>query len=82
MLGTLDPADGGVFQITVPDFNRDPAFKRLKEGSTELGKIDIVLKDKVGETVGVIRPKDASLGQRGLNIQADYPNEITFTRAR
>ena len=81
MLGTLDPADRGVFQFTVPDFSRDPAFKRFHEGRSD--KIEMVLKDKnVEAPVGVIWPKDTSLGQRGLNIQADYPNEITFTRAR
>jgi len=30
ILGTVDPADKGKFELTIPDFGRDPAFKRAE----------------------------------------------------
>ena len=81
-LGTLDPADGGKFEITIPDFTRDPIYKRDAAFRSHFGIIAVSLRDKsIDEFVGLIKPENDSLERYGLRIQAEYPDPITFTRA-
>jgi hypothetical protein len=83
MVGTLDPADGGRFEIKIPDFTRDPTFQLTREWKANFGNIVLVLRDKrVGQLVGVMKPKEFPAERRGLNVQTEYPDTITFTTAR
>jgi hypothetical protein len=83
MVGTLDPADSGRFEIKIPDFTRDPAFKLTREWGTNFGNIALVLRDKrVGQQVGLMKPKESQTERKDLNVQAEYPDTIIFTTAR
>jgi len=48
-VGDLDPANGGAFEITIPDFTGDPLFKGTDEipRGGNFGVIDLVIQDKV-----------------------------------
>ena len=82
-VGTLDPAEGGRFGITIPDFSRDPCFKFAAAWKSEFGTIEMGLHDKtVGVALGGIMPMDSTLGRRALIVQADYPDTIVFTSTR
>jgi hypothetical protein len=83
MVGTLDPADSGRFDIKIPEFTRDPVFKLTHEWGTNFGNIALVLRDKrVGQQVGHMKPKQSQAERRDLNVQAEYPDTIIFTTAR
>jgi hypothetical protein len=82
-VGILDPAEGGRFEITIPDFSRDPSFKLATGWKSEFGTIEMGLHDRtVGVVLGGIMPMDSTLGRRALIVQADYPDTIVFTRTR
>jgi hypothetical protein len=80
-VGSIDPADGGRFEITVPDLMSDPILNAPDQVSGEpIGTIFLVLKDKSsGRRLGAIRPKDSTMEKRGLIIQQAYPSSIEFT---
>jgi hypothetical protein len=78
VIGTIDPDEQGKFEITIPDFTRDPIFAKWK---TQFGVIETGLRDKkVGASLGTIKPKDTS-SRPGLNVQADYPDPVVFTKS-
>jgi len=80
-IGELDPVNAGAFDITIPDFARDPLFKATGDTRQvgDFGEIVLILQDnRIGRTLGIIKPQNA--GQKsGLNIQSEYPNPMTFT---
>lgn len=80
-VGSIDPARGGEFQMTVPDFLSDPTINSVDQTTgTEAGTILFVLKDRLlGRTLAAIKPKDSAQGQRGLSLQRDYPSPVVFT---
>jgi len=81
MLGTLDPADGGNFEITIPDFSRDPAVQNPRFARPNSGDITIVLHDKkIGAQLGLIMPEGSPPERRGLAIQPEYSEPVLFTR--
>ena len=78
-IGTIDPDDQGRFEVTIPDFTHDPVFTEWK---TRFGVIETGLRDKkVQVSLGAIKPKDDAPLRPGLNVQADYPDPIIFTRS-
>ena len=84
-VGEIDPAKGGTFEITIPDFTRDPVFKGIGE-TPRSGHFDVIelgLHDKqVGRSLGTIKPEDAGRPESGLNVQIEYRDPVMFTRAR
>jgi hypothetical protein len=81
ILGSIDPADKGKFELTIPDFSGDPAFKRTAEWRSGPSIIEMLLQDhKVEFPLGVIKPKDSTSPVRGMQVRADYPDTIDFTR--
>jgi hypothetical protein len=83
-IGDLDPADGGAFEITIPDFTRDPLFNSTGEVPRfgNFGVILLGLRDKkIGRIVGGIKPENAG-PESGLDIENDYPNPVNFTTLR
>jgi hypothetical protein len=82
MVGELDPANGGAFEIVIPDFARDPQFKDAGDVPRlgNFGVIELGLRDrKIGRSLGGIKPENAG-PEAGLNIQSEYPNPVKFTR--
>lgn len=78
MIGIVDPDEQGKFEITIPDFTRDPIFTQWKN---DFGIIEMGLRDKKVEMwLGAIKPKDSTSTRPGLAVQADYPDPIIFTR--
>lgn len=81
--GTLDPDDGGNFELSVPDFTKDPAFKGYAEDGSEpsFGLFELSLNDEqVGRSVGTIGESDIQSPRRGLEIKSKYPNPVVFER--
>jgi hypothetical protein len=82
-LGTISPADGGKFEITIPDFSRDPEFKSSSQRQGDINVIEMLLRDlRVGVALGAIQPKDSTSPIRGLKVQAEYPDPLVFTKLR
>jgi len=80
-LGVLDPARRGSFDIAIPDFGGDRAFRSNDGLRTDY--IEMALHDKtVGAVMGIIKPKSAPSHPSGLKVQASYPEEMTFARGR
>lgn len=82
-VGELDPSKGGDFEIAVPDFARDPAFRDAGEGQTigNASLIYLALRDKtVGRVMETLKVKDRAA--LGLEVEADYPDPVLFTRVR
>lgn len=76
-VGEIDPARGGIFAITIPDFTRDPMFDKFAEHG-KFGVIELALREKkIGRMLATIRPDDGS--ELGLNVQAEYREPVTFT---
>jgi hypothetical protein len=83
-VGDLDPANGGAFEITIPDFTSDPLFKGAGDVPRlgNFGVIQLGLRDKkIGRPLGAIKPENAG-PESGLNIQSEYPNPVKFTGVR
>ena len=77
-IGQLDPLDGGNFDITMPDFTRDPVFEKF---ARDFGVIQLSLKEKqIDHTVVTIKAADAP--ELGLKIQSEYREPVVFTRIR
>jgi hypothetical protein len=79
-IGDLDPANGSAFEITIPDFTRDPVFHSTGDVPWlgNFGVIVLVLRDqKIGRIVGGIKPVNAG-PESGLNIENEYPNPVNF----
>lgn len=82
-VGELDPAGAGNFDITIPDFTRDPQFK-ITHGApafSNFGEIIFVLRDKTSRRTWLIKPENAG-PESGLNIENEYANPVEFTIAR
>jgi hypothetical protein len=78
LLGELDPGDKGIFEVTIPDFTRDPVFDRFARGG-KFGVIELPLKEKkLGRGLATIKAEDSP--ELGLNVQAEYPDPVIFTR--
>lgn len=76
-IGQIDPAEGGKFNITIPDFTRDPVFH--KTGG--FGVIQLSLNErKLGRPLATIKAADSP--ELGLNVQIEYPDPVVFTRIR
>jgi len=76
-VGEIDPARGGNFEITLPDFTRDPVFDKFGEHG-KFGVIDLALREKkIGRVLATIKPEDGP--DRGLNVQDEYREPLTFT---
>jgi hypothetical protein len=80
-VGDLDPANGGAFEITIPDFTRDPLFKRsgpVPTGFGNFGVIELGLRDeRLGRNLGALKSENAGT-RLGLNIQSEYSNPVRF----
>ncbi len=83
-VGELDPAEGGAFQMTIPDFTRDPVYQGSAE-VTRLGRfgvIEFLLEDEtVGRALTAIKPVDSG-PESGLNVQEQYSEPVQFTSVR
>jgi hypothetical protein len=76
-VGELDPAHNGIFEMTIPDFTRDPVFgKFVRQG--KFGVIGLSLKQKKsGHILGAIKAGDSP--ELGLNVQEEYHDPVMFT---
>ncbi len=80
-VGDLDPANGGNFEITIPDFTRDPLFQGTDEVTRagDFGVIELFLEDKmIGRGLGGMKPENAG-SRSGLNVENEYPDPVLFT---
>lgn len=78
MVGELDPALHGFFDMTIPDFTFDPVFGTFARHG-KFGVIRLPLKEKqIGRGLGTITAEKGP--QFGLNVQRDYSDPVTFTR--
>jgi len=79
-VGQLDPARKGIFEMTIPDFTRDPVFgKFARQG--KFGVIELALKEKkIGRSLGTIKADNSP--ELGLNVQDEYRDPVTFTTVR
>jgi len=80
MVGQLDPARKGIFEMTIPDFARDPVFGNFATRG-KFGVIELAVKEKrIGRGLATIKADDGS--ELGLNVQVEYRNPVIFTRVR
>ena len=76
-VGQLDPARGGTFEITIPDFTRDPVFGQFATHGN-FGVIELVLQEKkIGHGLATIKTDDSP--ELGLNVQGEYPDPVIFS---
>jgi hypothetical protein len=78
IVGEINPARGGIFEMTIPDFTRDPAFERfVRDGRFDV--IELALKEKkIGRILATIKADERP--ELGLNVQDDYRDPVIFTR--
>lgn len=78
-VGEIHAAKKGYFDITIPDFARDPAFVVYWAWPNSRGIIELALREKsIDRGRASIQPEDAP-PRLGLSIRADYPDTIAFT---
>jgi hypothetical protein len=78
-VGQLDPAEGGTFTITIPDFTRDPVFDKF--GKNRIGVIQLALTEKnIPHTLATIKAGDAT--ESGLDVRVEYRDPVVFTPVR
>jgi hypothetical protein len=83
-VGELDPENGGAFEITLPDFTRDPLYKGAGDFPRfgNFGTIQLVLRDRaIGRSLASIKPEIAG-PDSDLKIQSEYTNPVKFTTVR
>lgn len=79
-VGQLDPAEGGTFTITIPDFTRDPVFDKFGT-DRKIGVIQLSLTEKnIPHTLAAIKAADAA--ESGLNVKVEYRDPVVFTPVR
>jgi hypothetical protein len=77
-IGEINPAYGGIFEMTIPDFTRDPVFGRFANQG-KFGVIKLALKEKkIRHSLGTITANAAP--ELGLNVQTKYHDPVVFTR--
>lgn len=80
-VGEIDPGKQGYFEISIPDFTRDPVFNGTPQvlKAARFGVIELGLRDtQFHRQWGAIRPID--LGpERGLPVRENYPDPVKFT---
>jgi hypothetical protein len=79
-IGKTDPGSSGAFEITIPDFTRDPVFDRFAQNG-KFGFIELALEDKNRERI-VTTIKAADRPELGLNVQKDYSDPVQFVPVR
>jgi hypothetical protein len=73
-VGTLNPIEGGNFELTIPDFTEDPVFR---SNSSNFGFLILSLEnERVDCTVGAFVSTDSKGSERGLEIKTDYPDPL------
>jgi len=73
-VATLNPIEGGNFELTIPDFTEDPVFR---SNSFNFGFLILSLKnERVECTVGAIVANGSNGSKRGLEIETDYPDPV------
>jgi hypothetical protein len=73
-VGTLNPIEGGNFELTIPDFTEDPVFR---SNSFNFGFLILLLKNgRVGCTGGATFATNSHGSKRGLEIKTDYPDPV------
>jgi hypothetical protein len=80
-VGEIDPDKEGYFDITIPDFTRDPVFQGTEQVPkvSHFGVIELGLHDKtVARQIGAIWPVGSSQ-EKGLTVQGEYPYPVEFT---
>ena len=76
-VGQLDPSRRGDFEMTIPDFTRDPVFKNFARHG-KFGVIELALKEKkIGRTLATIKADNNP--ELGLSVQDEYPDLVAFT---
>jgi hypothetical protein len=83
-VGEIDPAHGGSFDITIPDFTLDPAFKGIGDipRTGDFGVIELALRAKNFLCVlGTIMTEGTAVVP-GLNVQTESRNPAKFARVR
>lgn len=76
IVGVIDPAKHGNFEITIPDFSRDPSYISYSASGRNYGLIKFRLVDETGRDRGAIVPLDGL--EPGLRIEPEYPDTVVF----
>ena len=80
-VGVLDPANGGSFEIDIPDFSRDPTFQEF--GTERYGQIFLVLDDRFGRRRAVLSRQGGTAPlDLGLKITKIYSEPVVFTTTK
>jgi len=73
-VGTLNPIEGGNFELTIPDFTEDPVFR---SDSSNFGFVILSLEnERVDCSVGPFASTDSDGSKRALEIKTDYPDPV------
>jgi len=70
-IGVLDPAGNGEFEITLPDFSRDPSFSSYAASGRTYGIVKLTL-----GSFGTLVPLDSL--EPGIRIEGEYPYGVVF----
>jgi hypothetical protein len=80
-VGVIDPARNGDFEITVPDFSRDPSFSSYAASGRNYGLIKFRLWYRMsGANLGSLVPLDSV--EPGLKVEPEYPYVVVFRVVR
>lgn len=75
IVGVIDPAKHGDFEITIPDFSRDPSYSSYSGSGRNHGLIKLRLMGE-GCNLGTIVPLEGL--EPGLTIESEYPDTVVF----
>ena len=83
-VGEIDPARGGAFDITIPDFARDPVFgsSGVAPRVRDFGVIQLALCEKNVRRVLAAIKAEGTDARSGLNVQLEYREPVMFTWVR
>lgn len=80
-VGVIDLARNGEFEITIPDFSRDPSYSSYAASGRNYGLIKFRLYDETsGMNLGTIVPLDSL--EPGLEVKPEYADTVVFKVVR
>jgi hypothetical protein len=86
-LGQVGSIDAGRdnFEVSIPDFFADPVVNAVVSATADPGRVGtliLVLRNKFGQTVAAIRPKESTPENPQITVQREYQSLILFEKVR
>jgi len=82
-VGSLDVGQDN-FEVSIPDFFADPVVNAVASppSDSRVGTVLFVVRNKLGQTVAAIRPKETTPEDPWFTVKREYQSRILFEKVR